>query len=788
MRTHSSLKSIVALLTAVSFAATPLAEAIAAAQAAPAPAPSATAAQPTTTPAKPAATAKPATAAAAPPPIDGGWPKGSTTPAGARLTLYQPQVASWDNKERMVAYSAVAYEVPGAEKPILGTVKFEADTSVAMDKRLVSFERLKVSEMNFATASREQTQDIAADLQTSVNSKPERIIALDRVLANIDKSAIIPKNVEGVKSDAPKIFYSATKAILVGFDGDPIWSPIKENDLKYVINTNWDVFQDGPSKTLYLRDGKYWYTATAIDGPWSPAGKLPESFKKLPPDENWKDVKANYPGDKIDAKKMPKVFVSTTPAEMILIDGTPNYLLVEGTKDLLWIENTESDVFRMQKDGPVFYLVSGRWFSAPDFNGPWTFATPSLPPQFKQIPPEHPRSRVLASVPGTDQANEAVLLAQVPQTARVNRKQLKAPDVQYAGDPKFEAIPQTQVARATNTDKDIIKFKDVYYMCTDGVWFTSKAATGPWEVASTIPKEIYEIPPSSPSHNVTYVTVVEDKSDDDWVTFAAVAGYTGMMVAWGCAVWGTGWYYPPYIGYGGFYPVYYPYYRSYGASAWYNPYTGAYGRRVSAYGPYGGVTAGARYNPRTGTYSRGAMRTGRTARAAQARPITREPARSPTPVRAPTSMAAGERRPCSAATTGRRPRASPTTEPGRQRARRALTTAARSRETDQEQATTVSSPATATTCTPATTGTSTRRTTAAAGRSTTTATGTTSTGRIRTSIATAPRARKARRAHATPARISAAAAAALEATAAVAVPAAAAAVPGAAEEDGGRSA
>jgi len=146
----------------------------------------------------------------------------------------------------------------------------------------------------------------------------------------------------------------------------------------------------------------------------------------------------------------------------------------------------------------------------------------------------------------------------------------------------------------------------VAFLFTDGVWFTAKAATGPWEVASSIPKEIYEIPPSSPSHNVTYVTVVEDKSDDDWVTFAAVAGYTGMMVAWGCAVWGTGWYYPPYIGYGGFYPVYYPYYRSYGASAWYNPYTGAYGRRVSAYGPYGGVTAGARYNPRTGTYSRGA--------------------------------------------------------------------------------------------------------------------------------------------------------------------------------------
>ena len=46
---------------------------------------------------------------------------------------------------------------------------------------------------------------------------------------------------------------------------------------------------------------------------------------------------------------------------------------------------------------------------------------------------------MLASVPGTDQATEAVLLAQIPQTARVNKKELKAPDVGYQGDPKFAA-------------------------------------------------------------------------------------------------------------------------------------------------------------------------------------------------------------------------------------------------------------------------------------------------------------------------------------------------------------
>ena len=121
-----------------------------------------------------------------------------------------------------------------------------------------------------------------------------------------------------------------------------------------------------------------------------------------------------------------------------------------------------------------------------------------------------------------------------------------------------------------------------------------------------MPGEIYEIPISSPAHNVTYVTV-EDDDDDEWATFATAAMYTGVMVAWGCAVWGSGWYYPPYYGgfYGG-YPCYYGHYPTYGYGASYNPWTGAYGRGAVAYGPYGGAGVGARYNPRTGTYSRGA--------------------------------------------------------------------------------------------------------------------------------------------------------------------------------------
>ena len=534
---------------------------------------------------------------------DGGWPRTYTGADGARVIMYEPQIASWEDQKLMTLHAAVSHTRAGSEMPQLGTIIAEADTRVSVEHRLVDFSSVRIVQSHFPNASRDQATTIAAAVKDAI-PPGERVIALDRVLAYLDASQIIPKrNIEGVKADPPVVFFSARPAIIVNVDGDAIWSPIENNDLRFAVNTNWDLFEHVPSKTFYLRHDRLWLKAPALNGPWTETRELPGSFQKLPADDNWSDVRAALPSSAAPAKAAPTVFVSTVPAELILLNGQPQYEPVPDTT-LLWVRNTEADLFRVGKDGPVYYLVAGRWFSAPGFDGPWTFATPALPPDFTKIPLEHERSRVLASVPGTVQAAEAVLLAQVPQTARVSKKEVQAPDVVYQGVPQFQPVDMTSVSRAVNTDKDIIKVGDIYYLCFQGVWFMSRMPTGPWEVTGSVPSQIFEIPVSSPSHHVTYVTVEDD--DDEWVVFATAAAYTGMMVAWGCAVWGTGWYYPPYIGYGGFYPVYYPHYPTYGYSARYNPWTGSYGRGAAVYGPYGGAGVGARYNPRTGTYARGA--------------------------------------------------------------------------------------------------------------------------------------------------------------------------------------
>src|ERR1700757_5274159 len=119
----------------------------------------------------------------------------------------------------------------------------------------------------------------------------------------------------------------------------------------------------------------------------------------------------------------------------------------------------------------------------------------------------------------------------------------------------------TSLSYATNANAAVIRVEDKYYLCLNAVWFVSSSPTGPWTIVTAVPEAIYTIPPSSPVYHVTYVKVEESNQDE--VVCSYTAGYSGAYVA-GVAtgvalVWGTGYYYPPYV-YWGPVPVYHPYY------------------------------------------------------------------------------------------------------------------------------------------------------------------------------------------------------------------------------------
>src|SRR5262249_12520723 len=67
--------------------------------------------------------------------VDLGWPRVYRTASGASAVVHQPQVASWDEQKHLTALAAVAYSAADSTEPALGTIKLEADTSVAVAER-----------------------------------------------------------------------------------------------------------------------------------------------------------------------------------------------------------------------------------------------------------------------------------------------------------------------------------------------------------------------------------------------------------------------------------------------------------------------------------------------------------------------------------------------------------------------------------------------------------------------------------------------------------------------------
>jgi hypothetical protein len=94
---------------------------------------------------------------------DIGWPRHYELSEGAGATLYQPSIGSWENQKRMVAWAALAYEPRGVKQPTLGTLRFEATTSVSPEERLVSFADFRIAEINFPTLERSVTERLSTD-------------------------------------------------------------------------------------------------------------------------------------------------------------------------------------------------------------------------------------------------------------------------------------------------------------------------------------------------------------------------------------------------------------------------------------------------------------------------------------------------------------------------------------------------------------------------------------------------------------------------------------------------
>ncbi|MEN8202522.1 MAG: hypothetical protein ABFS28_08010, partial [Bacteroidota bacterium] len=540
------------------------------------------------------------------------WPK-KIERGGATVVLYTPQIESLSSN-RMESRSAVSVVTEEYTTPVFGAMWFDCKISTDRDERTVKLIEMKVSAAKFPDIEEEDIQKLSAFLEKEI-PRWEIEMSLDQLLAGLDLTETSLELSENLNNAPPEIIFTTTPSALILIDGDPVFKEIEKTNYEYVVNTPFFIVKDTKKEIYYVNGGGNWYISRDAANTWQHTTKVPSKLEKIAEEAmgeaDPEAEAAEAEGDPEAEDVIPEIILRTKPAELFQSDGEPEFSPIEGTS-ILYMTNTADDILMNIETQEYFILVSGRWYRSKSLTGgPWEFVSPDkVPEEFSKIPAGSDMGSVRSSIAGTQEAKEAVLENQIPQTAEVDRSEAKL-EVSYDGDPKFETIGKTGMKYAVNTDKSVLLIDYRYYCCDNAIWFESERPTGPWVVSTSVPDEVQDIPPESPVYNVKYVHIYDSTPSVVYVGYTP--GYVHSYAYGGCVYYGTGYWYRPWYHY-----HYYPRPVTYGYSVHWNPYTGwgfsfgvsygwmTFGWRPPYYGWWGpaGYRHGYHYGYRSG-YSHG---------------------------------------------------------------------------------------------------------------------------------------------------------------------------------------
>ncbi len=486
------------------------------------------------------------------------WPRRVVTGEGT-LILYEPEYDRFSETE-LTGRAALGWDTGGEAGPLFGALWFTARTQTDREARRVQVLDAQVTDVRFPGDPAKDLPPIGRILEDEI-PRWGWALSLDDLTHKLALREKERQAAQNLSSLPPKILLSTTPATLILLDGEPEWRPIEGSHLLRAVNTPALIVLEPATGRHYLNSGEDWMRAEALAGPWEAAPDPPDEIAALARRDETA-AEELPPQD----PRLPRIVVATEPTELIVTDGEPRYKLFAGS-ELLYISNTDSDVLLDIASQRHYLLLSGRWFSGWSLEGPWSFVpADGLPASFRKIPEDSPKAHLLNHVAGTPEAALAVKDAQVPRIAAVNRHEASL-EVVYDGFPRFEPIEGTGMRYAVNTQTPVIEIRGRYYAVEDGVWFTAQDPQGPWTVADSVPDEILTLPPDSPVYHTKFVRVYDSTPDVVYVGYTP--GYLGGYVYHGTVVYGTGYYYRPWIG-----AYFYPWPYTWGFNAYYDPWYG----------------------------------------------------------------------------------------------------------------------------------------------------------------------------------------------------------------------
>src|SRR5271165_1511737 len=181
----------------------------------------------------------------------------------------------------------------------------------------------------------------------------------------------------------------------------------------------------------------------------------------------------------------PPIFVSTSPAILLFVDGKPVEVPIEGT-NLKYVAN--ANWLLLAADSGYFFLTDRTWLTAKDLKGPWE-VTQQLPPDLNKLPAGNNWDDVRQALPPAPGVKTHVFFTDKPAELLL-----------FYNSPVYEDIPPTKLLYVTNTTNNVFKLSNTqeFYVLLSGRWFRARALEGPWAYAGNdLPPDFKQIPPKS---------------------------------------------------------------------------------------------------------------------------------------------------------------------------------------------------------------------------------------------------------------------------------------------------
>ncbi|MFT4015460.1 MAG: hypothetical protein QM668_00740 [Agriterribacter sp.] len=492
------------------------------------------------------------------------WPKDVTSSDGTVISIFEPQPEKYTGND-VTARAAVSIRKTAGDEPTFGVMWFDANLAPE-GNNTATVKTITVTKSKFADGDEASKATLKKIVESGV---PPMNIRIDLKRLNDMLQQEKADTESGIKTDPPVVYYRSKPTTLIVLDGEPVEQ--QDDDLKMVrvVNSPYLIIKNPDDKKYYLYGGNFWYSSTQVKSGWTNVKTLPSKIKTIDTALKEQEKKEESEDKETEVKftEPTDILVSTVPAEIVQTEGEPTYKAVEGSS-LLYVDNSLDEIFKDVESQKNFILLSGRWYASTNIQGPWEYVpSDKLPAAFASIPNGSEKDGVLASVAGTAAAEEAIIDANIPQTAKVERSSAKC-TVTYDGAPKFVQIENTNLLLAENSNITVMQApNNQYYALENGIWFKSNNPDGPWEVANERPSDVEKIPASSSAYNAKYVHVYH--TTPQYVYVGYTPGYLGSYRYYNTMVWGTGWHYHPWYGH-----WYYPRPFTWGFGMMYNPWSG----------------------------------------------------------------------------------------------------------------------------------------------------------------------------------------------------------------------